>query len=274
MDLTQESQESEPTVQSIKPQEEEHMDLTQESQESEPNVESIKPPEEDEKEEKALKEEASNRGGKKVAAGRGDVLPRTGSKTSSKTSIEMSSQGERGKGKGREGSGVAGPDRNASEARRDAAGSCNNAKRGGGAGTERGRGGRPVSEAPRVVGDSGQKEARDSASLRPVPKPDGDWSDEDVPLAHKLLKQPEARVAASLRAGATAPSEAARREIQTVHNKTPQHSAQDTKQAKSVKNGINSNVFARQHNNGRSQLRPAVGRVLLSSSFRALIEPE
>jgi hypothetical protein len=161
------------------------MDLTQESQESEPNVESIKPPEEDEKEEKALKEEASNRGGKKVAAGRGDVLPRTGSKTSSKTSIEMSSQGERGKGKGREGSGVAGPDRNASEARRDAAGSCNNAKRGGGAGTERGRGGRPVSEAPRVVGDSGQKEARDSAG---VTAPSDDVFPKIPKLGEKMLE--------------------------------------------------------------------------------------
>jgi hypothetical protein len=176
-------------------------------------------------------------------------MQRTGSKTSSKTSIETSSQGERGKEKGGEGSGVAGPGRNLSEARRDAAGSCNNAKRGGGAGTEGGRGGRSVSEAPRVVGDSGrkQKEACDSASLRPVPQPDSDSSDEDLPLAHKLLKQPEARVAASLRAGATAPSEAARREIQTVPHKTPKHSAQDRKQDKSVKTGINSDVFARQH---------------------------
>jgi hypothetical protein len=80
-----------------------------------------------------------------------------------------------------------------------------------------------------------------------VPQPDSDSSDEDLPLARKLLKQPEARVAASLRAGVTAPSEAARREIQTVHNKTPQHSAQDGKQDKSVKTGINSDVFARQH---------------------------
>jgi hypothetical protein len=70
-----------------------------------------------------------------------------------------------------------------------------------------------------------------------VNQPDSDSSDEDLPLACKLLKQPEARVAASLRAGATAPSEAARREIQTVHSKTPQHSAQDGKQDKSVKNG-------------------------------------
>ena len=51
--------------------------MTQESQESEPNVESIKPEEEEEKEEKALKEEASKVGGKKVDDDeRDDVFPK------------------------------------------------------------------------------------------------------------------------------------------------------------------------------------------------------
>jgi hypothetical protein len=38
-------------------------------------------------------------------------------------------------------------------------------------------------------------------------KAPSDSSDDDLPLSHHILKQPEARVAASLRAGATAPSE-------------------------------------------------------------------
>ena len=51
--------------------------MTQESQESEPYVESSKPQEEEEKEEKALKEEESNGGGEKVADDeRDDVSPK------------------------------------------------------------------------------------------------------------------------------------------------------------------------------------------------------